>query len=75
MTIKDMYSTFASNSAPKSSGEFLAALTDRLMERMAPVISQLDEEIDDIESQIIGRPTTGFAVGSAACAVKPLPFG
>lgn len=53
MTIKDMYSTFASNSGPLSSGDFLAVLTDRLMERMAPVISQLDEEIDDIEDQMI----------------------
>lgn len=53
MTIKDIHSSFATHSGPISSGDFLAVLTDRLMERMAPVIGQLDEEIDDIEDQII----------------------
>lgn len=53
MTIKDIHASFANHSGPISSGDFLAVLTDRLMERMAPVISQLDEEIDDIEDQMI----------------------
>lgn len=53
MTIKDIHASFANHSGPISSGDFLAVLTNRLMERMAPVISQLDEEIDDIEDQMI----------------------
>jgi zinc transporter len=53
MTIKDIYSSFAIHNGPISSGDFLTVLTDRLMERMAPVIGQLDEAIDDIEDQMI----------------------
>ncbi|HBP86173.1 MAG TPA: CorA family divalent cation transporter [Nitrospirales bacterium] len=53
MTIKDIHSSSAIHNGPISSGDFLAVLTDRLMERTAPVIGRLDEEIGDIEDQMI----------------------
>ena len=55
MTIQDIRSSLTSTNGPKNTGEFLTVLVDRLMERMAPVISQLDEEIDEAEEQIIGQ--------------------
>ncbi len=54
-TIQDIRLSLVAKKGPKNSGEFLSVLTDRLMERMAPVVHQLDEEIDDIEEQIIGQ--------------------
>jgi zinc transporter len=54
-TIQDIRSSLASNHGPQNPGEFLAVLVERLMERMAPVVHQLDEEIDDVEEQIIGQ--------------------
>ncbi|MDH5564381.1 MAG: zinc transporter ZntB [Nitrospirota bacterium] len=55
MTLQDIRSSLAGTNGPKNTGEFLTVLVDRLMERMAPVISQLDEEIDEAEEQIIGQ--------------------
>jgi len=55
MTIQDIRSSLTSTHGPKNTGEFLTVLVDRLMERMAPVISHLDEEIDEVEEQIIGQ--------------------
>ena len=55
MTIQDIRSSLTSTHGPKNTGEFLTVLVDRLMERMAPVISQLDEAIDEAEEQIIGQ--------------------
>ncbi len=54
-TIQDIRLSLVAKKGPKNSGEFLTVLTDRLMERMAPVVHQLDEEIDVIEEQIIGQ--------------------
>ncbi|GJL66599.1 MAG: zinc transporter ZntB [Nitrospirales bacterium] len=55
MTIQDIQASLTANTGPKTPGDLLAVLADRLMERMAPVVSQLDEEIDDLEEQIIGQ--------------------
>ncbi len=55
MTIQDMRSSITANNGPRNPGEFLTVLVDRLMERMAPVVHQLDEEIDEAEEQIIGQ--------------------
>ena len=55
MTIQDIRSSLEASNGPKNPGDFLTMLTDRLMERMAPIIGQLDEEIDEVEDQIIGQ--------------------
>ncbi len=55
MTIQDIQSSLEANNGPRNTGEFLTVLTDRLMERMAPVVRQLDEAIDEAEEQIIGE--------------------
>ncbi|MCA9471698.1 MAG: zinc transporter ZntB [Nitrospirales bacterium] len=53
MTIQDIHASLLANSGPKGPGDFLTVLADRLMERMAPVIGHLDDEIDEIEEHII----------------------
>jgi len=55
MTVQDIRSSLTANNGPQNPGEFLTVLVDRLMDRMAPVVHQLDEEIDDLEEQIIGQ--------------------
>jgi len=55
MTIQDIRSSLGTNNGPKNPGEFLTVLVDRLVDRMAPVVHQLDEEIDEAEEQIIGQ--------------------
>jgi zinc transporter len=55
MTIQDIRSTLGTNNGPKNPGDFLTVLVDRLVDRMAPVVHQLDEEIDEAEEQIIGQ--------------------
>jgi zinc transporter len=55
MTIQDIRSTLGTNNGPKNPGYFLTVLVDRLVDRMAPVVHQLDEEIDEAEEQIIGQ--------------------
>jgi len=55
MTIQDIQASLTAQMGPKTPGDLLTVLSDRLMERMAPVVSQLDEEIDDLEEQIIGQ--------------------
>ena len=41
---------------PKNSGEFIADLSARLFERMAPVLLALDERTDNIEERVIDHP-------------------
>lgn len=41
---------------PKNSGDFLVQLTARLFERMEPVMTELDDRVDDIEEKIIDNP-------------------
>ncbi|MGB0908955.1 MAG: zinc transporter ZntB [Nitrospirales bacterium] len=55
MTMQDIRTSLDGHVGPRNSGDFLTVLADRLMERMAPVVSQLDEEIDDAEEQVIGQ--------------------
>ncbi len=43
---------------PKNSGDFIIALALRLFERMEPVFSDLDEQLDDIEEQVMESPDT-----------------
>ncbi len=54
--VKDIQERLLSGTGPKNAGEFLAALTGRLFERMESVFSELDEKLDDIEEKILDEP-------------------
>ncbi len=54
--VQDMRDKLEKGSGPKSSGDFLTMLSTRLFERMDPVITELDEETDQIEEAILDNP-------------------
>jgi zinc transporter len=52
MAMNDLREAIDSVAGPKTAGEFLVSLADRLIERMGPVISNIDEVLDDLEEQV-----------------------
>ncbi len=52
MAINDIAADLAAGHGPKRPGEFLVTLTDRLIERMGPVIEALDDQLDELENEI-----------------------
>ena len=50
---QDLHKRLLAKKGPKNSGDFLCMLTGRLFERMEPVFSDLDEELDDIEEKVM----------------------
>lgn len=62
LSIQDLIEAFKNNQGPRTTGELIAMLADRLVERMIDVISRLDERIDVLEEKIIleaGTETRG----------------
>jgi zinc transporter len=53
--IQDIRTSLEHQRGPTTPGDFLTVLADRLMDRMAPIIDQLDDEIDNVEEQIIDQ--------------------
>lgn len=53
MSVQDIQQSFAEKSGPCSMGELVANLATRLTERMADVIQDLDDSIDQIEDELI----------------------
>jgi len=53
---KDIYDRLIAGKGPANSGDFIAQLVGRLMERMEPVFLELDQALDDIEEQVIDDP-------------------
>ena len=53
LSIRDLVQALEQGIGPRSSGELIAMLADRLTERMGEVISELDERTDDLEQAII----------------------
>ena len=54
--VKDIREKLMVGKGPKNSGEFIAMLTGGLFERMEPVFSQLDEELDNVEENVMEDP-------------------
>ena len=54
--VRDIRERLTSGTGPKNSGDFIAALTGRLFERMEPVFSDLDNRLDVLEGQAIDNP-------------------
>ncbi len=53
LTIRDIADTLESGKGPDSIGALIAMLADRLVERMAHVISELDDRIDELEEAVL----------------------
>ncbi|MEZ4484784.1 MAG: zinc transporter ZntB [Syntrophotaleaceae bacterium] len=57
MAINDLRCAVDEGNGPAGSGEFLEALTDRLVLRMGGVISDLDDSVDALEDEVIFKQT------------------
>ncbi len=53
MAIEDVRRDIESGTGPTSTGDFLTAIAGHLIDRMAPTIDGLDEEIDSLEETLL----------------------
>jgi len=55
--VSDLREAIALEKGPRTSGEFLVQLADKLTDRMGPVIDGLEEGVDDLEEQMLSCTT------------------
>ncbi len=53
MAVNDIREEIMHGRGPKDLGDFLVSIARRLIDRMGPVISSLDDRVDDLEDQIL----------------------
>ncbi len=53
LAAEDLYELFETGCPPSSSGAIIAYLADRLVSRIGPVVSALDEAVDGLEEEIL----------------------
>ncbi|MBC8287167.1 MAG: zinc transporter ZntB [Nitrospinae bacterium] len=53
LSVEDLRNSLEKGNGPKTPGEFLVDLTDRLTGRMADVIDQIDDNVDNLQDQIL----------------------
>lgn len=53
MTVQDIRDRLETGKGPRGTAEFLLNLTDLLLDRMGPIIADLDDAVDDIEDRIL----------------------
>lgn len=51
--INDLKERVMSGKGPKESGQFITSMVTRLNDRIEPVLSSLDEKMDDIEERVV----------------------
>jgi zinc transporter len=56
MAIDDLRDEIARGQAPASAAGFLAMLAARIVDRMAPVLSDLDDRVDELEDMLLTAP-------------------
>lgn len=54
--VKDIQENLESGKGPQNAGDFVCALSARLFERMEPIFSTLDENLDNIEERVMDDP-------------------
>ncbi len=62
MAIRDMIANVAAGTGPRDPGDFLVTITDKMMDRMSPVIAGLEDEADELEDQIVTAPSRELRV-------------
>lgn len=53
LSVDDLRAAIESGQGPTNLGDFLADVADRMMRRMAGVIEQVDDVVDDLEDQVV----------------------
>lgn len=51
--VQDLRDMIDQGNGPRHAGEFLSIMNSRLVDRMGPVISDLDDQVDDLEDQVL----------------------
>lgn len=54
--VQDIKQNLEQGGGPKNSGDFIGALSGRLFERMEPVFTELDEQLDNVEEDVMDEP-------------------
>lgn len=54
--VHDLREALEHGAGPNTTGEFVAMLSDYLCNRMDPIITQLNEEMDTVEEDVIDKP-------------------
>jgi zinc transporter len=60
MAVDAVRAAIAANRAPTSPGDFLATLAEGLVERVGPVVDEIEEQVADLEDEIIANQTAGI---------------
>ena len=58
MAVNDIREDLAAGTGPRGPGEFLHLLADRLINRMGPVIGELDDRVDLLEDEVLTAQST-----------------
>jgi len=58
--VTDISDKLESGKGPRNSGEFITYLISRLFDRMEPVFSKLDEQLDNAEERIMEAPSSDY---------------
>ncbi|MDP6952722.1 MAG: zinc transporter ZntB [Alphaproteobacteria bacterium] len=53
--VSDLRLALADGAGPRDVGEFVAALADRMIERMAPVLDDIEDSIDGVEDAVLSE--------------------
>ena len=53
MAVNDLREALAAKTGPKGPGEFLYRLAEGLIERMGPVVGELDDRVDQLEDEVL----------------------
>ena len=56
LSIRDLVNLLEQGNGPRTTGELISMLADRLIERMSDVINELEERIDDVEEMVLDGP-------------------
>ena len=60
LSIQDVRKSLASGDGPKSSGDFLSVLVDRLADRIGDFVDSIEDRMDAAEEEIASGRTAGF---------------
>ena len=60
MAVDSVRASIAAGRAPTGAGDFLATLAEGLVERVGPVVDEIEEQVADLEDDIIANRTEGI---------------
>jgi zinc transporter len=60
LAVDDLVAALKAGQGPHDPGEFLERITNAILERMSPVLDELDEEGNGLEEEVLSRPKAGL---------------